>query len=138
MTTSSPLPAPSRISPTQLTLLIVCVVSIYFVISFYAKTVETYRIGERATQIQREIGRLEAANKTLHERVGYLATDAYLETTARDKLNLVRPGDRSLIAVPAQEGVPRVDSPPALAEPARLASELGYLAEWLALFFGPR
>ena len=125
------------ISPPQLTLLVVCIVSVYFVVGFYGKSVDSYRINQRAARIQRDIARLEAENKLLQDKVAYLATDAYLETAARDKLNLARPGDRALVVVPAQVEVPWVEPPPR-PDPYGVPAEFGHAADWLALFFGPR
>ena len=124
------------VSPVQLTLVVVCVVSIYFVIAFYGKSLDSYRINQRAAQVRREIARLEAENRQLEAKAASLATDAYVETAARDKLNLARPGDRSIIVLPAPSEPAGVEGPPR--EGPRVGSEFGHLADWLALFFGPR
>src|SRR5437867_5824972 len=87
----------ASVSPAQLTMVVVCVVTAYFVVGFYGKSVESFRINHRAEQVQRQVAALEARNRQLRERVAYLATDGYVETAARDKLNLVKPGDHSLI-----------------------------------------
>ena len=125
------------ISPPQLTLLVVCIVSVYFVVGFYGKSLDGYRINQRAAQVRRDIARLEAENRALQEKVAYLSTEAYVETAARDKLNFVRPADRALVVVPAQVDVAWVEPPPA-ADAYRLPPEFGHTADWLALFFGPR
>lgn len=124
------------ISPAQLTLVVVCVVSAYFVVGFYGKSVESYRINLRAEQVQREVAALEVRNRQLQERVAYLATDGYVETAARDKLNLVKPGDHSLIVLPEKPDVAWVQGPPPRADTMRAFAEFGHLADWLALFFG--
>src|ERR671933_321249 len=82
----------ASISPAQLTMVVVCVVSAYFIVGFYGKSVESYRINLRAEQVQRQVAALEARKRQLQARVAYLATDGYVETAARDKLNLVKPG----------------------------------------------
>ncbi len=124
------------ISPAQLTIVVVCVVSVYFVIGFYGKSLESYRISQRAEQVQREVRAIEARNRRLQERVAYLSTDGYVETAARDKLNLVKPGDRSLIVLPEKPDVAWVEAPPPRSAGTRSLSELGHTADWLALFFG--
>jgi cell division protein FtsB len=127
-----------RLAPAQVTLLVVCVVSVYFLVGFYGKSLDSYRIGQRAAQIRREVAALEAKNRLLQERVAYLATDAYVEMAARDKLSLVKPGDRLLIVVADGQDAGWVESPPPGDEPARPPLEFGHLADWLDLFFGPR
>lgn len=129
-------PAGFSISPAQLTVLVVCVITVYFVISFYTKSLESFRISQRADVVQRELKELEATNKQLRQKVADLSAQAYVEMAARDKLNLSRPGDRSLLVLDDVE-VAGVTSPPAGAEMARASIELGHLGEWLALFFAP-
>ncbi len=124
------------LSPAQITMLVVCVVSAYFVVGFYGKSVESYRISQRAEAVQRQIAQLEAQNRVLQQQVAELSTDAYVETAARDKLNLAKPGDHSLVVVPAQDEVATVEGPPSPDTPP--ARELGHLSDWLALFFGDR
>jgi cell division protein FtsL len=119
-----------------LTIVVVCVVSVYFVVGFYGKTLESYRIGQRAAQVQREVGALEARNRELQAQVAYLSTDAYVETAARDKLGLVKPGDQALIVLPEKPEVAWVEGPPATPESGRALAEFGHVADWLALFFG--
>jgi cell division protein FtsB len=137
MTTDQPSPSAFPVSPAQLTVLLLCVVSIYFIIGFYGKSLESYRINQRAAQIRQEIAELEAANEVLRARVALYATDAYVETTARDKLNLARPGDRTLIVRTQDEEVAGVEGPPPSGTGSG-RSEFGHLADWLALFAGPR
>jgi hypothetical protein len=124
------------ISPAQLAMIVVCVVAVYFLIGFYGKSMDGVRINQRAEAVRRQITVLEAENRALMEQVAMLSTDAYVETAARDKLNLVKPGDRSLIVLPANPDVASVEPPPAPGDTGRRPGELGYLEDWLALFFG--
>ena len=124
-------------SPAQLTIVVVCVVSVYFLIGFYGKSLDGYRISQRAEQVRREVADLEARNKVLQDKVAYYATDGYVETAARDKLNLVKPGDYSLVVLPEKQEVAWVESLPAGAERQTTFPELGHLDDWLAIFFDP-
>ena len=125
------------ISPAQLTIVVVCVVSVYFVIGFYGKSLESYRINQRAEQVRREVATLEERNARLQEKVAYLSTDGYVETAARDKLDLVKPGDRSLTVLPEKQPVAWVEGPPAGAGGTVAIAGLGHVGDWLALFFDP-
>jgi cell division protein FtsB len=136
-----PPPGPERgrvLSPAQLTILVVACVSVYFVTGFYGKSLDSYRINQRAVEARQENARLEAHIKDAREKVAYLATDSYLETAAREKLNLVKPGDRPVVVLPAQAEVAGVAGPPLPSELPRPFAELGHFGDWLRVFFGAR
>ena len=119
-------------------MLVVCVVSMYFLVAFFGKLTESYRIDQRAAQVREQIRVLEAQNKALQEKLVDYSTDGYVETMARDKLNLARPGDRSLVAITADEPVAWVEGAPDGADSTLLPPEFGHLGEWVLLFFGSR
>lgn len=126
----------ASVSPAQLTIVVVCVVSVYFLIGFYGKSLDGYRISQRAEQVRREVAELEARNKALQEKVAYYATEGYVETAARDKLNLVKPGDYALVVVPEKQDVAWVEGLPAGADRQSAVPEFGHLDDWVALFLG--
>ena len=129
---------PFTVSAPHLTMLVVCVVSVYFIVGFYGKSLDSYRMNQRARAVQQEIALLEAQNRELQASIAYLQSDAYVETAGRDKLNLARPGDRSVVIVPAPStpvGPP--GPPPARGVTTRLP-DFGHLEEWVELFFGAR
>ena len=126
------------VSPAQLTLLVICVVSIFFVANFYGKSMDSYRINQRAAEARRENARLEAQIEQLEERVAQLSTEAYLETAAREKLNLVKAGDKPLVILPVGVEMATVAGPPPGTGAVRPLAELGHAADWLVLFFGSR
>lgn len=123
------------VSPAQLTIVVVCVVCVYFIIGFYGKSLESYRINQRADEVRREVAALDARNRDLQTKVAELSTDGYAETTARDKLGLVKPGDHSLIVLPEKPDVAWVAGPPPSTSTVRAFPEFGHLADWLAFFF---
>ena len=135
---SSPESGRFSLSPAQLTLLVVCIVSIFFVANFYGKSMDSYRINQRAAQARRENARLEQEIKALQEKLTYLSTESYLETAAREKLNLVKPGDRPIVVLPAAAEMATVAGPPPGSGSARPLAELGHAADWLVVFFGSR
>ncbi len=129
-------------------MLIVCVVLVllYLLAQFYDTSVESYRLEQRAEVVRQEIDRLERDNQALATQVARARTDEYVELIARERLNLIRPGDRPLVmlrekqpvAVPVQPlpAPPAVSLPePVLAPPTPLA-RFGHVGEWLSLFFG--
>lgn len=129
---------PFGISAPHLTILVVCVVAVYFIVGFFGKSLDSYRMSQRAAAVRQEIAVLEAGNRELQARIAYLQSDAFVETAARNKLNLARPGDRSVVIVPAADspmGPP--GPPPGRRAPPQLPA-IGHLEEWFNLFFGPR
>jgi cell division protein FtsB len=129
---------PRTISPARLTILVVCCVSIYFIVAFYGKSLDSYQLNQRANAVRRENARLEAQIKELQDRVAHLSTESFVETAAREKLNLVKQGDRPIVILPAQIDVATVEGPPSPSDFPRPLANLGHAAEWLFLFFGNR
>ena len=124
------------VSPAQVTIVVVCVVCIYFVIGFYGKSLESYRIDQRADQVRREVAQLETENKALQTTLADLSTDGFIETEARDKLNLARPGDHTLIVLPEKPEVAWVESLPNATSQTTTLPHMGHIGDWLAAFFG--
>jgi cell division protein FtsB len=119
-------------------MLVVCLVSVFFIVNFYSKSLDSYRMNQRVMQIRRDNALLEEKITQLQERVAYLSTETYVETAAREKLNLVRPGDRSIIIVPAEPAMATVAERPPVPDAPHVLPEFGHLASWFNLFFGPR
>lgn len=142
-----PSPLPLSVSPAQLTVLVVCVVSVYFVANFYEKSLQAYRISQRATEVHRDIDRLEADIQRLKAEIAYYQTDEYVEVMARNNLSLVKPGDRPVIVLPAEPtpAAEQAQGAEIRASPTAPATthlprdpELGYIPSWVAVFFAPR
>jgi hypothetical protein len=124
---------PFSISPPHVTMLVVCVVAVYFIVGFYGKSLDSYRINQRAVEVRKEIDQIEAQNRDIQARIAYLQSDGYVETAAREKLNLARPGDRSVVLL---QNTPDVAGPPGPPPAAPAMVAFGHLGEWLDLFFG--
>ena len=126
------------ISPPQLTLLVACAVSIFFFINFYSKSLDAYKINQRAVAARLVNAKLEARIKVWQQKVAYLSTDSYLETAAREKLDLIKAGDHPIVVLPSDIEVATVASPPPPAENRHPFPQLGHATDWLVLFFGNR
>lgn len=124
----------------------VVLVLFYLLANFYATSVESYGLEQRAEAARREIERLERDNQVLATQVAQARTDEYVELTARERLNMIRPGDRPLVmlreqppvVLPAQPLPAPAAAPqpqPMVAPPMPLAG-FGHVGEWLTLFFG--
>ena len=126
------------VSPAHLTMLVVCVVSVYFIVGFYGKSLDSYRINQRALVVRQEIAQLETQNRQLLDEIAYYQSDTYIETAARDKLNLVRPGDRSVVTLPAPQGAIGPPAAPPAEGSGPFLPSFGHLGEWVELFLGQR
>jgi cell division protein FtsL len=138
---------PLSFSPRLAPVLIGCVVLVllYLLVRFYHTSVESYRLEQRTEAVRQEIARLESDNQALATQVARARTDEYVELIARERLNMIRPGDRPLVmlreqppAVPAQSLPAPAAAPqpqPVLAPSSPLAG-FGHVGEWLNLFFG--
>ena len=139
---------PLRLSPRLAPALIVGVILVllYLLANFYRTSIESYGLEQRAEAVQREIERLERDNQALATRVAQARTDAYVELLARERLNMIRPGDRPLVMLrdtqPGASPAQPVPTPTAAArpepalDPATQLAGFGYVGQWLNLFFG--
>ena len=102
-------------------MLIGCVVLVllYLLVRFYDTSVESYRLEQRAEVVRQEIARLESDNQALATQVARARTDEYVELIARERLNMIRPGDRPLVMLREQ--------PPAAVSRTALAGAGGRL-----------
>ena len=75
-----------------------------------------YLLTEEEAKIKREVAALREENLRLQSELTLVRSDQYIEAVAREQLNLVKPGDRSIviIAPPAEPTpVPAARSNPA-------------------------
>ena len=121
----------------------VVLVLLYLLVRFYDTSVESYRLEQRAEVVRQEIARLESDNQALATQVAQARTDEYIELIARERLNMIRPGDRPLVMLREQPPAarthpllaPAAAPQPAVAPPLPRA-RFGHVGEWLKLFFG--
>ena len=135
---------PLSFSPRLAPVLIggVVLVLLYLLVRFYDTSVESYRLEQRAEVVRQEIARLESDNQALATQVAQARTDEYIELIARERLNMIRPGDRPLVmlrepppAPPHPLPAPAAAPQPAVAPPLPRAG-FGHVGAWLNLFFG--
>jgi cell division protein FtsB len=103
---------------------------------FMARSDDTQRIAKRLEEAARDVARQEAKVEVLRTQVAYLATDAYVEVAAREKLGLVKPGDRPVIVLREVDEVAWVPAAPPERPAGPFGPGYGRLDEWVRLFFG--
>lgn len=93
---------------------------------------QSYILGEEETLLRREIADLRERNLLLQSDLAHARRDEYIESVAREQLNLARPGDRSIVlvgptAVAADRKPQSEPVPPPVPEPPswrRIADQL--------------
>ena len=103
---------------------------------FMARSDDTQRIAKRLEEAARDVAKQEAKVEVLRTQVAYLATDAYVEVAAREKLGLVKPGDHPVIVLPEVDEVAWVPPAPPERPAGPFGPAYGRLDEWVRLFFG--
>ena len=88
---------------------------------------QSYVLAEEEAQLRREIAQLRLENLRLQGELTYARSDQYIESVAREQLNLVRPGDRAILLV----GPPRRSTPEPT--PRREATPVAERSPWRKL-----
>lgn len=120
------LPVPA-ISRARLVMLAVLVPAVLLFYGFVQQSIVEQRIEQRAEAIRAEIRRLQEERTELTGRITYYQTDDYIERAAREKLNMVRPGDVPVVIIrePTPAPAPSPTPTPTPLGPA------GYWPRWL-------
>ena len=67
--------------------------------------VKMYNVQREITNIQEQMNQLKANNDTLKKQLEQLNSEAYIEREAREKLGLVKPGEKIILeAKPGEKG----------------------------------
>lgn len=85
--------------------------------SFGGQMVEMYNVQHELTNIQAQIDEFRVKNADLRKQVEQLNSDAYIEREAREKLGLVKPGEKIILeAKPGAKGstIPKASKKPNL------------------------
>jgi cell division protein FtsL len=66
---------------------------------------EMYNVQHEIENIQQQMDELRRKNAELNQQVEQLSSDAYIEREAREKLGLVKPGEKIILeAKPGEKG----------------------------------
>lgn len=95
-----------RFNPGRLPVLLFIVFLIYLLIVTGNQFGQLCTLETSVKQAERELKEVQAQNAALWERVRLLQSDAYVESLAREKFGLVKPGEVPVIVTvaPRQEG----------------------------------
>lgn len=65
--------------------------------SFGGQMVELYNVRHEVEKIQSQMEELQKKNVEMKKKVEFLESDAYVERMAREKLSLVKPGEKIIL-----------------------------------------
>ncbi len=109
-------------------LIIVSLVLLIIVFNLIQRILDAFKSSDRLTREAEKVYQLEAANKQLKQRLSEVQSADFIETEARDKLNLSKTGE-TLVIIPEQKIKELLAS--SSAQIARLPNWLG----WWRVFF---
>lgn len=109
---------------------------VWILSGFLARSDDTQRIAKRLEEASRDVAKQEAKVEVLRTQVAYLATDAFVEVAAREKLGLVKPGDRPIVVLPEVDEVAWVPPAPPARAGGPFGPRYGRVDDWLRMFFG--
>jgi cell division protein FtsB len=118
------------------TVLAVLTIFGWIVSGFLARSDDTQRIAKRLEESAREVAKQEAKVAIVRTQVAHLATDAYIEVAAREKLGLIKPGDHPVIVLPEVDEVAWVPPAPPDRPSGPFGPQFGRLDDWVRMFFG--
>lgn len=106
---------------------------LYFGYATVGKALEIYSLRQEAGRIRQEVETLKARNALLQQQKGYLEAEGYVERVAREELDLVRPGETSVVVLlPSVEGAGGAGS----LQGVEGQDQRPYWRRWWDLFFG--
>lgn len=73
--------------------------------SFGGQIVEMYKVRHEITKIKEQMAELKVKNTELRKQLDQLNSDAYIEREAREKLGLVKPGEKIILEAQAGQNV---------------------------------
>ncbi|GAA0726012.1 septum formation initiator family protein [Clostridium malenominatum] len=82
---------------SKLNNLLFCVIIVYICFVFGKQQITIKNIKSQIDEKNLEVEKLKEKNKTLQEEVDMSKSDSYIEKLAREKLNLIKPGENAVI-----------------------------------------
>jgi len=82
---------------------IIIIIALISVFNFYQNIVKLNQIEKEIDEIENQIARAETENEKLKEQIDNSSSYEYIEEVAREKLGLVKPGEKMFIPVEKEE-----------------------------------
>ena len=84
------------------TTLVIAVLMVYALISLFVVHRQTRQLQDRAATLQQQVSEMTQANAELQYQIDHSEDDDMIESVAREKLGLVKPGEK--ISVKTEDG----------------------------------
>jgi len=78
---------------------IIIIIALISVFNFYQNIVKLNQIEKEIDEIENQIARAETENEKLKEQIDNSSSYEYIEEVAREKLGLIKPGEKMFIPV---------------------------------------
>jgi cell division protein FtsB len=135
-----PLVVRRPIGPPPLALRLAAVLAVplllYVLVATGQKALDNYRLNQEADALRAQVVALRGDNLALQAAIEQSRTDAAIETIAREKLNLIKPGDRPVVLLGSGTGSPTASTAAASATPTPTPPPSPIWRQWWAYFFG--
>jgi cell division protein FtsL len=93
-----------RWSRSKLPVIVIAALLLYAAVTFGSQFSRLYAMQQDVQQIQAEVAELRQRNADLREQVKLLQSDAYVESIARERLGLVKPGESRIVPIGPESG----------------------------------
>ncbi len=100
-------------------------------------TLEIYKSSRRLSEMEKEVEAKKSENASLKDRLKYTLTNEFVEKEARNKLNLVKPGEKILIPTSDVRRSGQEEGLQALLDQNEVENRSNF-EKWLMLFFDSR
>jgi cell division protein FtsB len=107
----------------------------FLVIDFGRKALDSFQVERQVEWLREQVALEQERNEVLHHRLEYVASEAYVEKIARERLQLIKPGERMVVVVPTNA------EPSSVTQQTRVVEEQqnedqAYWQQWTSLLLG--
>jgi cell division protein DivIC len=89
-----------RVSAAKIILGVTALAVVYFLVAVGFNAIRSHQLRQQEGQLQSEIEQIQGRYQRLEALKGYLNSDEYIETVAREQMGLVREGETGFVAIP--------------------------------------
>ncbi len=124
-----------QLSVIRFVVIVLLTICLFLFYKFASGVANNYRAAQEVEQLQQKVTSLEDRQQSLEKRLEYVQTNDYVERIARTQLKWARPGETTVVVVPASRDIVPIPRPTPNVQPeTNKNSESSWLA-WWHLFF---
>ncbi len=113
--------------------LIIVILLVFAVFNFVRAGIDLVKNKARLKDLEKEVEILEKEKVVLEDKVTYESTDSFIEESARNDLNMVKPNERVFVIVDKGNSVQLEESK--LEESVKYSKNRSNIEQWFSLFF---